>query len=124
MSNHRTPQNEEHFEAVVCEKFWILDKQKHPKHPKDILEWAKWTNKDSNRRVARDSVGDATVSTVFLGLDHGWGTQHPVLWETAIFRHGRSVQIVARYTSHALALAGHRLIVSDMKDTQHFGGAV
>lgn len=58
------------------------------------------------RRLAYDEVGDATVSTVFLSLDHGFGEGPPVLWETMIFG-GKHDGEQWRYTSREDALAGH-----------------
>lgn len=31
------------------------------------------------------TVGDSKISTVFLGLDHSFGSSSPVLWETMVF---------------------------------------
>jgi hypothetical protein len=48
-------------------------------------EWAHylWTN---NRHVGEDVVGNVTISTVFLGLDHNFMTDGPPLvFETMIF---------------------------------------
>jgi len=39
-------------------------------------------------RVGHDMIGRYSVSTVFLGLDHGWGSGPPILWETMIFGNG------------------------------------
>lgn len=48
-------------------------------------EWYKKMGDD--RFVAKDRfLGDYEVSTVFLGLDHGYGFGPPVLFETMIFR--------------------------------------
>ena len=47
------------------------------------------------------------VSTVFLGLDHAWNSDVPVLWETMIFG-GEHDQYQERYTSHEDALEGHK----------------
>lgn len=52
-----------------------------------LLEWATW--KENNREasiVAKDHIGNATVSTIFLGLDHNWSLDGPpILWETMVF---------------------------------------
>lgn len=37
------------------------------------------------RRVAADRIGDIFVSTVFLPIDHSFGTGPPILWETMVF---------------------------------------
>lgn len=53
--------------------------------PCDLLTWAKWFE-TAERHVAKDVMGDVTVSTIFLGLDHNWGGRGPpVLFETMIF---------------------------------------
>ena len=44
-------------------------------------------NNDDPHRVASSYVGDVHVSTVFLGLDHGFGSGPPIVFETMIF-HG------------------------------------
>ena len=54
----------------------------------DLLEWGAWFEIDpelSGRRIEATEIGDVRVSTVFLGLDHGWGEGPPVLFETMIF---------------------------------------
>jgi len=50
----------------------------------DLISWALWMNDRSQRIVAKDKFGDVEVSTVFLGLDHGWGGK-PLWFETMIF---------------------------------------
>jgi len=84
---------------------YILDDDGNPVPCSDLLTWAKWFEDDPARMVAKTKVGDQEVSTVFLGLDHGWGTTHlPVLWETLVFPECEECE---RYTSRADALAGH-----------------
>jgi hypothetical protein len=63
---------------------YILDENKNPK-PANLHEWAKWFEGNRNRIVKQETVGDAKVSTVFLGLDHSWGIGPPILWETMVF---------------------------------------
>lgn len=57
------------------------------------------------------TVGDARVSTVFLGLDHGWGEGPPVLYETMVFG-GPLDGECERYCTRAEAVAGHALMVA------------
>ena len=53
----------------------------------DYMTWAKWFEK-ADRQVALDRLPLATVSTVFLGLDHGWfGKGPPLIFETMVFAH-------------------------------------
>ncbi|PWT75885.1 MAG: hypothetical protein C5B60_04755 [Chloroflexi bacterium] len=70
----------------IVPEFWTLDDNKNP-IPCDIWEWGEIM--DSPRRiVAQDYIGDEHVSTVFLGLDHGWGAC-PLIFETMIFAPGK-----------------------------------
>ncbi len=51
-----------------------------------LLEWARWLEAAGEARiVGRTTVGPYEVSTVFLGLDHSFGSGPPVLWETMVF---------------------------------------
>ena len=53
----------------------------------DVLAWGLWFEHSAAiRRVGRTQVGEFRVSTVFLGLDHGWVSPVPILWETMVFR--------------------------------------
>jgi hypothetical protein len=40
---------------------------------------------DDTRRVAKDTVGDVEVSTVWLGLNHQYGDGPPLIFETMVF---------------------------------------
>ena len=87
---------------------YILDANNHPKQVGDLIEWAKWYSNEAARRVGSDTDGEFTVSTVFLGLDHRFGSQGPpVLWETMVFGI-ENEEPCERYTSHAEAVAGHK----------------
>jgi hypothetical protein len=87
-----------------------LNPEGEPVPEPDLLTWAKWFEK-ANRHVAKDKVGDASVSTVFLGLDHAFGDRPPVLWETMIFG-GPHDGYQERYTSRADAILGHAKAVA------------
>ena len=64
--------------------YWILDADHKPIRV-GIVEWGKFFKSTDSRIVAQDQIGDAKVSTVFLGIDHGWGDGAPVLFETMVF---------------------------------------
>lgn len=81
-------------------------------------EWMEWYGKDDARRLGYDEVSGATVSTVFLGLDHRFGRGGvPILWETMIFG-GEHDQYQERYTSYEDAIAGHARAIQRVRDTQ------
>ena len=50
----------------------------------DLIKWANWFA-TANRHVAKEEIGDATISTVFLGLNHSFGEPRPLLFETMVF---------------------------------------
>jgi|SRR3954469_11582606 hypothetical protein len=66
------------------------------------------------RRVAADEIGDARVSTVFLGLDHGYGDGPPLIFETMIFG-GQHDAYQERYSTWQEAEAGHKRAVVMVK---------
>jgi len=57
---------------------------KTPVRCHDIVKWARWFEK-TDRRVNYTAVGDASVSTIFLGVDHQFGVGPPILFETMVF---------------------------------------
>ncbi len=94
----------------------------------DTLRWGRWFG-SSNRHVAKTYVADRWVSTVFLGLDHAFGSGPPVLWETLVFEPPRPMRLMGRermvkptddswggrYTSRAQALRDHERIVREVR---------
>lgn len=58
-----------------------------------------------------------TVSTVWLGLDHGWGfSRRPIIFETMIFSgHGLSGVATWRYSTAQDAMRGHMRAVRWLK---------
>lgn len=73
----------------------------------DLMTWAKWFE-TADRKVRLDVIGDVTVSTVFLSLDHSFGDGPPVLFETMIFG-GPHDQYQERYCTWDEAVAGHEM---------------
>jgi hypothetical protein len=49
-----------------------------------VEEWGRFFQTE-NRIVAVEQIGGYTISTVFLGLDHSFGGELPILFETMIF---------------------------------------
>jgi len=84
---------------------FILNEQGEPVPEPDLMKWGRWFE-TSKRSVAQDEIGDALVSTVFLGLDHAFGGGPPILWKTMIFG-GVHDGYQGRYVSRAAALEGN-----------------
>lgn len=103
---------------------YILDKDGNVMPCVDLIEWAQWFETSiDQRRVARDQVGDYTVSTIFLGLDHGFGLvrawetdplhYQPVLWESIVFSIVGGACDMWRYRSREAALEGHAALMQE-----------
>jgi len=74
---------------------------------------------DAERRtVAREELQidgeNVLVSTVFLGVDHNFGTGRPVLFETMVFG-GRWDDWQWRYETIEHARTGHDRVVADLR---------
>lgn len=63
---------------------YILNEEGNPVPEPDLMKWGAWMQNHA-RMVKRETIGDSEVSTVFLGLDHAFGGEVPVLWETMVF---------------------------------------
>ena len=93
---------------------YILDENGQPVIAHNVMEWGKWLE-TADRQVAKDTVGDCDVSTVFLGVDCSFGSGPPVLWETMIFG-GAYEGWQDRYTSREAAIAGHAKVVEALRN--------
>lgn len=98
---------------------YILDKNGDPELCEDLLTWGKWFQ-DSCRILQRNQTGNGLVSTVFLGLDHGFcapGDKNykPVLWETMVFGGDFNGEI-DRYCSKEDAIKGHLEMVERVEN--------
>lgn len=78
----------------------------------NLMKWARWIE-TANVVVERTEVSSGvTVSTVFLGLDHSFGSGDPILFETMIFG-GERDGFLQRYSTRDEALKGHGAIVKE-----------
>lgn len=79
----------------------------------ELSDWAQWFE-TADRVVAKTILNNVTISTVFLGLDHSWGTGLPVLFETLVFG-GEMDGEMNRYSTWDEAVAGHNRMVNIVK---------
>jgi hypothetical protein len=93
-------------------RYYILE-GRIPVQCDDVLEWGKWY-RTAERVVAQESVGEAIISTVFLGFDHGWGDLKPIVFQTMVFG-GLLDQEHERYYTWEEAEAGHKKMVERVK---------
>jgi len=69
---------------------------------------------DPNRVVAQDTVAGRVLSTVFLGIDYGFGSGPQQLYETAVFGSRQEVSVLRRWATRAEAAEGHARILAEM----------
>lgn len=94
--------------------WYILDKDNNPV-PASSSEHSEWRTKNpEGRRVAETTLPNGVwVSTVFVGLDMGWGEGPPILFETMAFskKGDWEDRYCDRYSTWAEAEIGHKLAV-------------
>lgn len=94
---------------------YILDAESNPQAV-DAITWA--DNLTSpNRQLARDEIGELTVSTVFGGVDLNFErVGPPILWETRVFGLPDAAdEICLQYSSKADALEGHKWTCDEIR---------
>lgn len=95
-------------------------KHRKPIECPNLQKWGRWLQTPYNKRVRGTYVGDAWISTVFLGLDHSHEENaEPVLFETMLFAEGdEDDQTCTRTTSWRKALGQHWDMVRKIKNEQ------
>lgn len=83
--------------------------------PESLEQWAKWFGDSEGRRIGLTHIGDITVSTVCLGLDHSFGHGRPLWYETMIFG-GDHDEFQERYETLEEAKVGHDAAVAMVKE--------
>jgi hypothetical protein len=78
---------------MVCYRY-ILKGHEAVQEP-DLFKWAQWL--ETADRVIRQEEIERNgkryiVSTVFLGVDHQWGSGPPLLFETGVFDRGEMIE--------------------------------
>jgi hypothetical protein len=98
---------------------YVLDDDGNPVAVDDLLTWARWMEANRDRKiVARTDLPDGKwVSTVFLGIDHAFGDEAPLLFETMVFpSHDEWLEIECRrYTTLDEARRGHEETVASWR---------
>lgn len=70
------------------------------------------------RRIKQEKIGRYLVSTVWIGLDHGIGSERPLIFETMVFEgEGNQELACERYSTERDALEGHERIAEEVRLT-------
>lgn len=93
-------------------------------NPTSLWVWAALRDKPTYMRVARTTIASAAdvahaydVSTVWLGIDHGFGIGPPVIFETMVFGDTMGDLACERYITEAAARRGHDQMVREVLAT-------
>jgi len=99
-----------------CSRYYVLDDRGEPVAAGSVEEWARWFEANRlNRHVGDTTIDGVRVSTVFLGVDHQWGSGPPLIFETMIFG-GPYDSYEWRWTTRAQASANHDQAVAAIRD--------
>ena len=98
---------------------YILDDNGNPVPEPDLMAWGRWMQ-TGDRTVKNTQVANVRVSTVFLGLDHNYGTGTPLLFETMCFPGESGEELDGdgffdRYATREEAAEGHERIVERVR---------
>jgi hypothetical protein len=86
-------------------------------NPISFPRWGELFHDREYQIVQQDRVAGYFVSTVWLGIDHGWGwSERPLIFETMVFHDDGSGDDLEcrRYSSEAEARAGHVELVEQV----------
>jgi len=88
--------------------------------PIPMEHFAKLFDDMEYRRIAQTIVGQYTVSTVWLGVNHNFSASGmpPLIFETMVFETATdtaALDIQERYATESEAREGHRAVVSELK---------
>lgn len=90
--------------------------------PIDMHQWAKWGEDVAYKRIRETTIGDYWISTVWLGLNHNFGSGPPLIFETMVFYRGESDSDIMdggewmdRYSTEAQAVKGHERMVEEVR---------
>jgi hypothetical protein len=93
--------------------YWILDDE-HNAVETDLETWGRFFQSGARTVRREDDIDGVCVSTVFLGMDHGFDDGPPTLFETMVFR-GPLDEHQWRYATWDEAVAGHERIVQHVR---------
>jgi hypothetical protein len=102
------------MERHAIDRFILGVDRKTPIPCPDLKEWAEWferASQDGSRVLDKTDTENGTVSTVFLGVDHNFGSGPELLWETLVFG-GSMDGETNRYPTWEEAQEGHSRMVN------------
>jgi len=99
--------------ATVALEKYILDENHNLIRCNDLKKWGEWHSDASNRAVAKTTINEVEVSTVFLGVNHNWNPGPLILFETMVFG-GKLDEEQERCSTWDEALLQHKEMVEQV----------
>ena len=105
-------------------EFYKLDENKNVK-PCTAAQWAQQLEdmrSNNSKHVADECIGDIRISTVWLGLDHGFNLHNsknyrPLVFETMVFKDGNGLECYCRrYSTWEEAELGHERAIQWVRE--------
>lgn len=107
------------------DKDWVGRPVYYDRHgaPMTLQQWARKFEDEHYRHIARDVIGPEepldpapliTVSTFWLGLNHDWRSDEPLIYETIIVG-GEHDGTGMRYATESQAREGHQRAVEELR---------
>jgi hypothetical protein len=107
------------------DKDWVGRPVYYDRHgaPMTLQQWADKFEDEDYRHITRDVIGPdepldpaplITVSTFWLGLNHDWRSDEPLIYETVIVG-GEHDATGMRYATERQAREGHRRVVEELR---------
>jgi hypothetical protein len=99
--------------------------------PMTLQQWAQKLEDEDYRHIARDVIGSEepldpapliTVATFWLGLNHDWRSDEPLIYETIVVG-GEHDTTGMRYATENQAREGHRRVVDELRVAHSPGAA-
>lgn len=89
---------------------YMLDENHNIITTDNVIEWAQWFEENNAKRIVQqDPIDDLWISTVFMGIDHGFTNGGmPILFETMVFDKNHDEIDMVRYATWDEALQGHK----------------
>lgn len=88
-----------------------------------MSDWGELSRDRGYKFIGDDTLHGLRVSTVWLGLNHGFLNEDIEIFETMVFPEGEWSDLYCkRYTTEAEAIVGHSYVVQRVKDGERFEG--
>jgi hypothetical protein len=81
--------------------------------PISAVRWRRLFDDKSYQILRQEQVGEVLVSTVWLGIDHGFFSDWPMIFETMVFVPLNGDECY-RYATEEDAFAGHERLVAEL----------